>query len=339
MAIIRNPLQCLSCRAKTITRTAPGLASVQEYKFPCPGCGVEIRFSLIRSKRARTGYAFRKPVNAKWVRVERGAIQTLSFDSFRVSPKDTTNVFSPFMAEVFKLSEEAYKAYAREEGLRRDWIEKQWPWIQRLVIHFEKRNKRLFDKEAKLEKGSPNALNWGSRIGLFYRLIENAFNNFTLTRRADHQRVQQRIALAQAIPGNLFDQLVELYTSTSRMSKLWTELHSVRSEFVANYLFLSPILRTLYWSEPPKSLAEYQVSEKKFDELKHLYVDCFETLCRLTVIVIGLEAIIHHKKLSLPTKRGEMSLWEYEAMPNGNKPSQLTQYPTHDLFVPLMDHN
>jgi hypothetical protein len=207
------------------------------------------------------------------------------------------------------------------------------------MIHFERRNKRLFDKEAKIEKKSPNALNWGSRMTLFYKLIENAFNRFTLTLPADHRRVQQRIALARTIPGNLFDQLVELYNSTSRMSKLWTELQSVRSEFLANYLFLSPILRTLYWSEPPKSLAEYQVAEKKFDELKHLYVDCFETLCRLTVTVVGLEAIIHHGKLSLPTKRGEMSLWEYEAMPNGNKPSQLIHYPVHDLFVPLMDHN
>lgn len=340
MAIIRNPLQCLSCRAKTITRTAPGLAAVQEYKFPCPGCGVEIRFSLIKSKKAKTGYAFREPVNAKWVRMEQGAIQTMTFDSFRVSPKDAAKgFFSPFLTEVFKLSEKGYKAYAREEGLRRRWIEKQWPWIQRLMIHFERRNKRLFDKEANLEKGSPNALNWGSRISLFYRLIESAFNYFTLTRRGERQRIQQRIALAQTMPGKLFDQLVELYTSTSRMSKLWTELYTVRSEFLANYLFLSPILRTLYWSEPPKSLAEYQVSEKQFDELKHLYVACFETLCRLTVIVIGLEAIIHHKKLSLRTKKGEMSLWEYEAMPNGNKPSQLTKYSIHDLFVPLMDNS
>jgi len=250
-----------------------------------------------------------------------------------------TNVFSPFLSEALKLSPQAHKASAREEGLRRDWIEKLWPWIQRLMIHFERRNKRLFDKEAKIEKESPNALNWGSRMALFYKLIENALNRFTLTLPADHRRVQQRIALAQTIPGNLFDQLVELYNSTSRMAKLWTELQSVRSEFLAYYLFLSPILRTLYWSEPPKSLAAYQVAEKKFDELKHLYVDCFETLCRLTVIVVGLEAIVHHGKLSLPTKRGEMSLWEYEAMPNGNKPSQLIHYPVHDLFVPFMDHN
>lgn len=206
------------------------------------------------------------------------------------------------------------------------------------MIHFANRNKRLFDKEAKLEKGSPHTLNWGSRISLFYRLVEKASDNFTLTRRMERQRVQQRVALAQRISGNLFDELVELYVSTSRMSKLWAELNTVRSEFLANYLSLSPILRTMvYWSEPPTNLAEYQVSEKKFDELKHLYVACFETLCRLTVIVIALEAIIHHKKLTVPTKKGEMSLWEYEAMPNGNKPSQLTKYPIHDLFVPLMD--
>ncbi len=339
MAIIRNPLQCLSCRAKTITRTAPGLASVQEYKFPCPGCGIEIRFSLFKSKRAKVGYAFRRPINAKWVKAELGAIQTLTFDSFRVSPKDSLNVFSPFLEESLKLSRRAYEAYAREEGMRRHWIEKVWPWIQRLMTHFETRNKGLFDKDAKLEKGSPSALNWASRLCQLYKLIENAFNHFTVTRQADQERVKQRIALAQVIPGNLFDQLVGSYSSTSRMSKLWTELRAVRSEFLANYLFLSPILRTMYWSEPPKNLAEYQVSEKQFDELKHLYVNCFETVCRLTVIVIGIEALIHHKKLSLPTKKGEMSLWDYEAMQNGNKPSQLSKYPIRDMFVPFMDHS
>jgi hypothetical protein len=327
MAIIRNPLQCLSCGTKTITRTAPGISAIQEYKFPCPRCGIEVQFALIRTKRAKSGYSFRKPVNAKWITSERGATEILNFDSFRVSPKEMKDVFSPFIAAAFKLSSRAYQAYAKEEGMRRVWIEEQWPWIQRLIVHFEHRNKRLFDKEAKLKEGSPHAATWGTRIRLFHQLIERAANFFTLTKRVEQQRVQQRLALADAIPGNLYDQLVQLYTSTSRMTKIWQELNTIRSTFNANYVSLSPLLRMQYWSEPPKNLADYTVPEKKFDVLKPLYVDCFETLCRLTVIVIAVEAIIHHKLLHTPTKRGQMSLWDLEALPNGNKPPHLSRCP------------
>ena len=339
MAIMRNQLQCLSCGAKTITRTAPGLAAVQEYKFPCPGCDVEIRFALLRRKGTKLGYSYRKPVNAKWVSSEAGAIKTLTFDSFRLAPKEMTNVFSPFMAEALKISPNAYKAYAREEAMRVGWIESQWPWIQRLMVHFDNRNKSLFDKEAKLETDSANAKNWATRMRLFYRAMEGVFDLFTFTRLPQMQRVRQRIALAQAIPGNIFHRLVQDYNGTSRMSKMWAELNRIRSEFLANYKYLSAVLRTLYWTTPPQDLADYDVPEKRFDELKQLYINCFETLCRLTVIAIAIEAIIHHKTLSLPTKKGHMSLWDYEAMPNGNKPSQLAGYPIQHLFIPVMDND
>jgi len=336
--IIRNPLQCTSCGARVITRTAPGLFPPQEHTFPCPGCGVDIRFTLNRNKRKKLGFSFGRPVNARWIKSEKGAIATLNFDPDRVAPKDMTNIFSPFLAEALKLSPAAHRAYAREEGMRRAWLRSQWPWIQRLIVHFDKRNLVLFDKEAKLKKDSPHATSWATRLRLLYDLLERAFDNFTLNRLPAMKRVHQRVAVAQVGSPGLYDELTKQYVTSSRMMKTWQELNKIRTVFLANYLTLSPLLRVQYWSTPPKDLSELSMPEKKFDQLKQLYVDSFETLCRLTVIAVALEAIIHHKRLSIPTAKGEMSIWEYEAMPNGNKHTILTKYPIHDLFVPAIDH-
>jgi len=168
--IIRNPLQCTSCGARVITRTAPGLFPPQEHRFPCPGCGVEIRFTLKQSTRKKVGFSFGRPINAKWVRSEKGAVKTLNFDPDRIAPKDMTNLFSPFIAESTRMRFPAHRAYAREEALRRAWRGSQWPWIQRLIVHFDKGNLALFDKEAKLKQDSEHAVSWATRLRLLYSL-------------------------------------------------------------------------------------------------------------------------------------------------------------------------
>lgn len=337
MAILRNYLRCSSCGAKVITRTAPGHSPSQQHKFPCPSCGVEIRFSL-RKKRKPGEFAFGRPVNARWVKSEKGAIATITFDPERVSPKDLSGSFSPFLDEVFKLPLEIHQAFAREEGMRRAWRDAQWPWIQKLIVHFDNRNKALFDKEANIKKTSPHAASWATRLRLLYKLLENAFDNFTVNRLPQIERVRQRIAFAQSVSTNLYVDLVRLYVMSSRMVKIWTELNKIRTAFLKSYLTMSPLLKMqIYWSKPPKDLSEYVVPDKQFDELKQLYIESFETLCRLTVIALALEAIIHHRTLSISTKKRQISIWDYEAMPNANKYTVLQRYPIHDLFLPAMD--
>jgi hypothetical protein len=93
-----------------------------------------------------------------------------------------------------------------------------------------------------------------------------------------------------------------------------------------------------YWSVPPKDLSVLSLPDKQFDRLKQLYVDSFETFCRLTVVAVAHETIIHHKSLAIPTAKGEMTIWQYEAMNNGIKHTILSKYPIHDLFVPVIDH-
>lgn len=343
MAIIRNYLQCSSCDSKIVVRVAPSPTSItQTHKFPCPGCSVEISFSLVQTKKNNIPQAsFKKLVNATWIKDENGAIKTLTFDPDRVAPSDMTKAFSPWMAEVFKIPPRAHKAFGMEEGLRLSWREREWPWIQNLIVHFNSRNKALFDKEAKIDKTSPSAASWATRLSLLYKVLENALDNFTLNLEAPVARIHQRLSLAKAISPEVSDQLVKDYVASLRMKKIWDELTKIRTSFLANYPALAPLLRMqIYWTSADKNeLSKFALPDKKFDELKQLYVDCYETLCRLMVIVVGIETIIHHKSLLIPTKGGasSMSLWDYEAMPNGNKYTILQQYPICDLFVPFMD--
>lgn len=343
MAIIRNYLQCSSCNSKIVIRVAPSpISTTQTHKFPCPGCSVEISFSLVQIKKDNLPRAsFKKPINAKWIKDERGAIKILTFDPDRVAPSDMTKAFSPWMAEFHKIPLRAHQAFGREEGLRLSWRDREWPWIQKVIIHFNNRNKALFDKEAKIEKTSASTASWATRLSLLYKALENAFDNFTLNQRAPVARIHQRLSLARAISPELFDQLTNGYVASSRMKKAWDELTRIRTSFLAYYPSLSPLLRMqIYWASVEKhALSDFSLPEKKFDELKQLYVDCYETLCRLTVLAIGVETIIHHKSLLIPTKggTGSMSLWDYEAMPNGNKHRILQQYPIQDLFVSFMD--
>ena len=101
MAIIRNYLECSSCNSKIVVRVAPSpISTTQTHKFPCPGCSVEISFSLVQTKKNNLPKAsFKKPINAKWIKGEHGAIKTLTFDPDRVAPSDMTKAFSPWMAD------------------------------------------------------------------------------------------------------------------------------------------------------------------------------------------------------------------------------------------------
>jgi hypothetical protein len=343
MAIIRNYLQCSSCDSKIVVRVAPSpISTTQTHKFPCPGCGVEISFSLVQTiKNNLPKASFKKPLNARWIKDENGAIKTLTFDPDRVAPSDMTKAFSPWMAEFHKIPQRAHQAFGMEEDLRLSWRDREWPWIQKIIVHFNSRNKALFDKEAKIEKTSPSSASWATRLSLLYTVLENAFDNFTLNPKAPVARIHQRLSLAKAISPDLFDQLAKNYVTSSRMKKIWDELTKIRTSFLTHYPALAPLLRMqIYWTSADKNeLSKFSLPDKKFDDLKQLYVDCYETLCRLAVIVVGIETTIHHKSLVIPTKGGasSMSLWDYEAMPNGNKHTILQQYPIHHLFVPFMD--
>lgn len=339
MAISRRSLQCRACQTRVVTRTAIGHSSPQEQKFPCPTCGVIISYSLIIDLK-KPKFSYSDLQNARWIETEKEGDKEVFFDPERPFPIDASKIlFSPFLLdESGKLTDAARIAFSREEGKRLDWRDSYWPWIKRLIVHFNKRNKSLFDKESKFSQSTSDPKNWLSRLSLLYSVIEGAFYSFTITKKSEQDRVEQRIALSKAISISLFKQLVNEYKSTNRIDVLWEEINELRSCFLENYIALQPLLRMRYWKNSSEDLSDLQFSVKRFESLKGLYIDCFETLCRLIVIVVGIESIVHFNDLKIPTSKKLIDLWEFEELANGNKPAILKKFPIHDLFVPLIDN-
>jgi hypothetical protein len=52
---------------------------------------------------------------------------------------------------------------------------------------------------------------------------------------------------------------------------------------------------------------------------------------------MGIEMIIDHKSLDIPTKKGSMTLDEFKILTNANKREHLKKWPIADLFEPLLD--
>lgn len=331
--IVRKPLVCNSCEKKTVTRTRVGRDGVHPYRFPCPGCGIEIAFALKVDSQSVSAYHV-DIKNARWCNSEQGAIKELIFEQEMPVPADLPEGVSPWITQAFNFRD--LKAYGRDEALRRHWIESGWPMWLNLAVHFEKRNDALFDKTAQFDD-SPRT--WEQRLFELERLAERAFNFFTTDTPAERSRINQRIKLASSIAPELLKQLAEEYVASGRMASLWREIKNVRAQLVAAYASLSPLVQVSYWHEKYQDLCALSLSTKMFDELKHLFVDCFETVCRLLVIATAVEGIIDHGKPDLRAKKRTLTIWEFEALENANKRDFIKKYPIADLFVPVLDTN
>src|SRR6266852_3649450 len=165
--IIRRNLKCLTCGRITTTRTAIGHADYQEIAFPCPGCGVEMRYGMKLLLRQRMERVLKKACgpplrqrmqslatkdnikyvnlkNAKGCKENGEATEVLSFDGESLIPI-TGDHFSPFMATA-RLPIDVYQ-FLGHQNARNLAVEKFWPEISRLSTHLEWRQWSLFDKQ------------------------------------------------------------------------------------------------------------------------------------------------------------------------------------------------
>jgi hypothetical protein len=328
----RKTLICDSCGGKTITRTSVGYAERQHYAFPCPGCGIEISY-VFETDAKTVSVNYTNLLNATWTDSEEGAIKVLSFNAEFPIPNDLPDRISPFVATALNISN--FEKYSHEERLRREWLIKGWPYCERLLTHYEKHDRVLFDKVAGLAAGAE--LDDRARLELLGKAMEAGFYAFTLDRRPERARIRQRLALAQSISESLFTELAETYVSSGRMSAISKQVAAIRRFFTKIYPDLSVLLQIRYWEKNRQNLADYKLATKNFSELKVFLVDCFETLCKLLVIAAAVEGIIWRGKLVVPTKKADMPLWDFESMDNGNKHTILKNLPIGDLFLPALD--
>ena len=93
----------------------------------------------------------------------------------------------------------------------------------------------------------------------------------------------------------------------------------------------------LYWNTNANSLDDYRLAEKRFDEIKTVYIDAFETLCRISVIAATLEGVIQYGTAVVPKTNGYITTEAFQVMANGNKPSLLQLFHTGSVLVSATD--
>jgi hypothetical protein len=331
--VIRRAIQCISCESKFITRTQVGHKERQDHSFPCPVCGVMISYALDLDQ-VKGDFKFRDhPKNARWSDTEDGARETLTFSDEILVPIDMGGMFSPHISTFGNY--EDFEKYRKDEGLRQLFVARIFPYLERCRVHFERGNWVLFDKESPSRTGDPQTPR--DRLVNLYNALHAGFSKFTVNTRGQYDRVLQRLTFAESTSPQLFSALSSEFVWDGHILRLWNEIATVRRAFVDAYPAIQPLYQIYYWKKHLRDLDAVRLSDKRFDLLRQLYIDCFETFCRLMVPAMGIEMIIDHNSLDIPTKKGSMSLGKFEALVNASKREQLRKWPISDLFVAVMD--
>jgi hypothetical protein len=285
-----------------------------------------------------------KPDNAHWVDSEEGAKFEATFDVELLVPREDVVYqheprqfrLSPFMQARGKFR--SYEQFLLHEEARRQWLSERRPIVERLCIHFERGNWDVFTKEVRKVDAVISIQNQRERFDAVCSACHEAlplltFNHFKLK-----PRIEQRIALARSISADLTERgLFQELQRAGRLSEWWKQLRSVRSAYFDAYPYYHPILQPLYWEDTTDAVNGYVISNKGFSILKDLYISAFETLARISVIAIGLEAVIQYHKLELPTKKGALGILDFEALATANKRDHLVRCPIGDIFDDFLE--
>ncbi len=237
-------------------------------------------------------------------------------------------MMSPFIAVYSNFND--IHQYCEEEAQRTGIRETLWPSIEHLVHHFERNADDLFERE--LDKMAISVVSTTlDRFTLITRLLRS-FSLFVFALDTGGVEIDQRFRLATNINQPLVKEHLEGFHNTGKLREIWRQSHKVRRDFMSLYECFSQVLQIRYWKEPPADWKQFSVSPKAFDKLRTLYIDSFETTCRLSVLAVALEAVIQHGCLELPTNNGTLNLEKYAKLPNANKWHYIARYPISRAF-------
>jgi hypothetical protein len=338
MAVNRNYLQCSVCGARTITQTALNYADYLEFAFPCHGCAVEIRFGL---ELHPPNVKYVKIINAEWVGRDDTTAHKEVFDADHLIPvlRDQ-KFFSPFLATAGLLGVSTTILYHQDSSVRQFAIDQFWSRLEQLGLHFSRKQWDLFDKQYK-ELGFEKTLKTPLQRR---RGLDNAneiYGGFFRPKdRKPYTLIRKRIKLAKAASKPEVIKLVSYFRGKGKDADLDHQIQDIRRRWAKLYSVVAPIYTIYYWDDKVHNLSNYTLAQKRFDELKSFYIDCFETFCRISVIAAGIEGIITEGKAVIPRAKGEFSLEEFDLFKNGSKPDILKRLHNDvaNLFVPFIDH-
>ena len=335
--INRRPLICRGCQSKIVTRTQIGLGNRQDHSFTCTECGVLISFTIDLDQE-RVAFSYRQPRNADWTDDEEGAIGAVSLSQEIPVPREgnrglvSSTEFrpSPYIATSWNVEDR--KEHRRSEVLRSAFV-RGFDEIERSITHYERGDWSLFD--ATMEVGEdPTTV---SRLQSLYSTIQGGMQLFTRTPRAKYDRILQRLRFAVSREPRLMEELAETLVDSGRMKRLWKEIADNRHLFISEYKGLEPLVQMRYWREDLRRPEAFLVSVKRFESLRQLYLNMYETLCRLLVIGMMVETVINTGSLKIRLAKRWVSLDEFEALPNGVKCDHFAGMVVWDLVERALD--
>ena len=338
--INRRPLKCRGCQRKIVTRTQIGLGERQDHSFACANCGVVISFTLDIDQQG-VGLSYRRPKNADWAEDEKGAIGAVFLSQEIPVPtkwnegaaSSTELGLSPFLATSRYV--ENWDEYQATEGLRSGFV-RRFDEIERSITHYERGNWSLLDATMGFDEKDASAV---SRLESLYGTIQGGLQLFTRAPRTRYDRIMQRVRFAASREPRLMEELGEALVASGRMKKLWKEIADNRSLFIAEYKGLQPLVQMRYWREDVRIPAGFLVSVKRFESLRHLYLNMYETLCRLLVIGMVVETVINSGGLQIRLARRSVTLDQFEALANGVKCDHFSLMVVWDLFEDALDRD
>ena len=223
--------------------------------------------------------------------------------------------------------------------MRRSVIEHFWPQIDKLILHFRREQWDLFDKQHnELLKKNEKFTSITQRKIALYQALENYCKLFRPADVSPYKLIDDRINLAIGTSSSAIDDLAKYYAAKNKSIEIDNQIQDIRRRWVKIYYAVEPIYIAIYWNPEQYKLADYTLAQKRFDELKSIYIDCFETFCRISVIAAGIEGIIATKTASVPKAKGTLTLEQFDTMSNGSKSDILRKLAIADLFVPFIDH-
>jgi len=267
---------------------------------------------------------------------EEPGLPVRTFSERLLNPFPEHDIVSPYLSTAFLPKNR--QQFMLHQRIREVNATKHWKSVHNLLTHFERKQWALFDRQwEQLELGG-KVHSENDRIRAAFRAIEEWEKVFAPGTDGAKERVKQRLALGCATSHPLMKDLIHYFKANGKDESMYRELVEIRDRWAKHYLHLSPVYLRFYWDDENNALEDYAVTEKKFEELKLLYVEVFETFCRITVIAAGIEGIIHKNKVGVPLLKRVMDLDEFDIATNGAKRGLLEHLTIADLFVPFIDN-
>lgn len=333
--------KCLECGEEVLTKTTIGHENYVEFAFPCPGCEIELRFGMnLDQKKAGIEY-----VNFCNIKPEYKNFDALShpniikFDSSFLIPKDCPSMFSPFiMSRVMNVSDDAFVEIIEIQKKRLIYLRELGPIIQKMEVHTKSSNYKLFNKNLRILGINQEVKTEKEKLISYLNICEDYYSIFIPTKLDSNQQVYNHInkLLSSSKLEPLKIKLIEFFIDNERGKYLFRQVQSIRKnwrERIANILI--PLYHSLY--DENLKLEDYLLCQKRFEELKDFYKDCFETFCRISVFTAAIEGVVTSNSLCVPKKNGIINVEDFEIMDNGSKKDILKNLSIGYLFIDFID--